>query len=556
MTEKIKFFISSKVIFFYLTILLIVPVLFPLIRPGFFPTQDTIHLPRLYQMDKAIKDGQFPVRWSPDFRYGEPIFNFYAPLPFYLGVLIHSLNISYYETTKILFGLSFLFAGTSMFFLGRKFFGNWGGVLSAVLYTYAPYHAVDVYVRGALSESFALIFFPLIFLSSFYLSCKPSYGNFLFLVFSLAGLFLTHNIMTVIFFPFFISWVIFILWQQKKINLIKYFVLAVIFSFGLAATFLLPAYFEKIFIRPDGLLGVYFDFRGHFLELKQLFFSNWGYGASVWGNEDGMSFSLGTIHLIIFVLSFSLLLLKRNTYKYLLFFLGFELLFSLFMLHNRSTPIWLTFPILAYVQFPWRFLGISIFFISFIGGFCGYYLKGKLKGFLVVIIAIIILANINFFKPDFYYDNFSDKDFTSRAVLSEDGRWPKDYVPVWVKKTEDAVKMDPQIIQGKASVSNFVKTTKKAEFNVKVIEKSEIEVPIAYFPGWEVMANGKHVKLDDLSENGLIKFTLSKGEYFIKLQFKDTIVRIIGNLTTVFFILLIIFCYLYQKKLTKNNEKK
>lgn len=142
-------------------------VLLPLTKPGFFPTQDFIHVARIYEMDIALKDGQFPVRWVPDFRYGEPLFNFYAPLPFYIGSAVHNIGFGFLDTIKILLGLGFVLSTIAMFYLGKELFGRWGGLISAILYLYAPYHSVDVYVRGAMSESLALIFFPLIFLSAY-----------------------------------------------------------------------------------------------------------------------------------------------------------------------------------------------------------------------------------------------------------------------------------------------------------------------------------------------------------------------------------------------------
>jgi len=146
-------------------LILTIPVLMPLFKEGYFPTQDYIYVARIYEMKVALDDGHFPVRWVKDFRNGEPLYNFYAPLPYYVGALIKFIpGFSYLMIIKILFGIGFIFSTITMYFLGRKLFGVLGGFLASIMYLYAPYHSVDVYVRGALSESWALIFFPLIFL--------------------------------------------------------------------------------------------------------------------------------------------------------------------------------------------------------------------------------------------------------------------------------------------------------------------------------------------------------------------------------------------------------
>src|SRR3989339_445959 len=136
-------------------ILITLPTILPFLNSRFFYTQDYIFIARLQQMSTALFSGQFPVRWAPDLRYGEPIFNFYAPLPYYIGAVINFLGFDIIWTAKILFILgSFLSAG-AMFLLGKKLFGEKAGILAAVLYTYAPYKALDMYVRGSLSETWA-----------------------------------------------------------------------------------------------------------------------------------------------------------------------------------------------------------------------------------------------------------------------------------------------------------------------------------------------------------------------------------------------------------------
>ena len=157
-----KTFIISVVL-----VLLTLPTLLPYFNIKFFYTQDYIFIARLQQMSTVLFSGQFPVRWAPDLRYGEPIFNFYAPLPYYIGALVHFLGFDFIWTAKILFMLSAVLSAAAMYILVNHLFGKKAGLLAAVLYTYAPYKAVDMYVRGALSETWAFIFFSFIFFSSF-----------------------------------------------------------------------------------------------------------------------------------------------------------------------------------------------------------------------------------------------------------------------------------------------------------------------------------------------------------------------------------------------------
>lgn len=541
--EKLKLLFSKRLAIILILVVLGAPTLLPLTKPGFFPTQDFIHVARLYEMDQSIKGGQFPVRWVPDFRYGEPLFNFYAPLPYYVGTLIHNLGFNFLDTTKILFGLGFILSGIAMFFFARELFGNLGGFIAATLYIYAPYHSVDVYVRGALSESLALIFFPLIFLASLKFSRNSSAKSFIFLSLSLAGLFYTHNIMTVLFFPFYLGWVAYLIWSSKNLQLIKRFALATVLGLGLAASFLLPAFFEKDFVRSTELISGYFDYRGHFVEIRQFFTPSWGYGASLWGaKDDGMSFQVGLTHWFALALSLALTFVfrKSKVVLFLTIFLIAEFLFSLFMQHNKSTPIWLTFPTLAFTQFPWRFLGISIFLISIVGGAMGLYLKKWTVVLGILLTVGVVVFNIGYFHPESFYLDSVDDHYASATVFAVDDKLPKDYLPIWVKSLKEEKVLLPHTLEGEANVSDFNKRSSSATFKIKVLQRADVEIPITYFPGWEVWANDKLISQEEPSKRGLIRVRLPEGDYQIRLNFSNTTVRSLGNIITLLSALVIV----------------
>ncbi len=521
----------KKITWVFLIILVSIPALLPLTRQGFFPTQDFIHVARIYEMDKALKIGQFPVRWVPDFRYGEPTFDFYAPLPFYLGSLIHNLNFSFLDTTKILFGLSFLLSGLAMYLLSKEFFGKVGGLISATLYIYAPYHSVDIYVRGALSESLALIFFPLIFLTAFRLTKEVNTKNIALTALSFGGLFLTHNVMTVLFTPFALGWLAFLVWRERNLKLIKPFGVSLLLGAGLAATFMLPAFFEKNLVQSDKMITGYFDYRGHFVEIKQFFSTFWGYGASLWGPEDGMSFQVGLVHWAVFGLSLitSFVFFKNKKQLYLILALAAAFLFSLFMQHNKSTPIWTHLSLLAYTQFPWRFLGISIFLVSFIGGVLGTVFKKKLVILALVLIVATVYFNINFFHPESYYLDSIDAHYVGPEVLANGDKLPKDYLPIWVQDLQRDRIIFPHTVGGEAIISNYQNNSTSAQFQAKVTKDADIEVPLTYFPGWQASANNKPVNLETPDKYGLIRIKLTPGDYNVKLTFLDTPIRSFGN---------------------------
>lgn len=542
-------------------LILLIPSFNRLIHKGFFPTQDFIYVARIYEMDKALKDGQFPVRWAPDLRYGEPLFNFYAPLPYYVGSLIHTFNIGFLDTSKILYGLGLILSFFAMYLLGRELWGKTGGVISAFVYLYAPYRALDVFVRGDLSESWVFIFFPLMFWGALRLSRRVNGKNIALLALSLAGLFLTHNVMTMLIAPFFILWIIYLAWKEKKLNQVVPLILTSLLGVGVAATFLLPAYFEKNFIQIQHLTGGYFDFRAHFVETKQFFSTFWGYGASTWLGEDGMSFQLGVIQWITLGTVGILALIKRKKLKkngliYPIVVLFVLIFISLFLQHNKSTFIWLKIPQLQFVQFPWRFMALTTFFAGTLAGSLSTLLPKIKYPLLGVIVISLIVANYNYFRPESYYDDSIDAHYTTQ-VFQKDDKMPKDYLPIWVKKISPEKIAAPVVVEGSAVVSDYTSRSDSATFSLNVGMPSVIDIPITYFPGWTVRLNGTKIRVDEPGELGLIRFSASPGNYKVNVSFDNTPLRVVGNLASVLSLLIILFLMLFtNRKFVKNKNIK
>src|SRR3990167_8642937 len=132
-------------------------IIWPIFRPGYFSHHDDLHVMRIFEMRKCIEDLQIPCRWVPDMGYGNgyPLFNYYNPFPYYIGGIL-SFIFGYVISAKILFFIAAILGGVSMYLLSKKLFGEWGGITAAILYQFAPYKALDLYVRGALAESFGI----------------------------------------------------------------------------------------------------------------------------------------------------------------------------------------------------------------------------------------------------------------------------------------------------------------------------------------------------------------------------------------------------------------
>lgn len=569
-----KFWIVSVVIF-------TIPTFYQLIRPGFFFMQDDLQAMRVHQMFACFKDLQIPCRWVPDmgYQYGYPQFLYYPPSVYYLGALFHLFGMQIIDATKLLFILGYIFSALFMFTFLKAFFDGEAkeknfistslpAFLGAMIYTYIPYKALEVYVRGALSEFWSLVFFPLIFWAIYQLIEKKKLKYLIFLSLSIAGLMLTHNLMTLIFAPLAIIWCLILLFLKKGWKILPKIFFGGILGIALVAFFTLPVIFEARFAHLETLVGGYFDYRQHFVDVYRLFISNhFGYGSSGFGQDNDLTLSTGQIQWVVALIGFILapfFLKKGKNIAILVIIFSIVELVVLFLIHQKSSFIWERIPVLVYLQFPWRFLTDSIFLLSFLGAAAVYFVtqlnKNFAKIFAVIILLGIFILHGHFFKPKEWL-GISDKDKFSGPF------WEKeltisifDYLPIYAKLPPNRKAPDfPEVLEGEVKFLSYQKGSSYQKGEVTALTDSLIRLPLFDFPGMTVWVDNKivtHNHTDCRNQEfclGLITFNLPKGQYLIKAQLKDTQIRMIGNIISLISLILLLFLTLKNYGFKKNN---
>lgn len=518
-----------------------------LLSPGYFNMHDDLQMMRQLEMEKCFLDGQIPCRWIPDMGYGFgfPLFNFYPPLPYLIGQGIRLLSFSFVDTAKLTFLLSFLLSGVTMYFLAKEFFGKVGGVVSSIFYVWAPYHSVDIFVRGAMNEAWALAWFPLILWTAYRLINENKKITKWVVGLALAWLALltSHNLMVLIFTPVFLLWCLIFL-RQKKWNRLPHLAISGILAFGLAAFFTLPAFLEQKFVRVDTLVVGYYEYIAHFVSIGQLLISRfWGYGASVWGLADRMPFQIGHVHWVL-----SLVLIAGVLFRYVktkkidnpLIVTGFFLLigwFALFMAHSRSTPIWQALPPLKFVQFPWRFLTLSTLAFSFSAGALVLFLKNKMLLFAsgVLVVSLLIL-NWNYFRPEKIGPLTDAEKFSGAAWDLQRTAGIFDYLPVSARENPKGPQTAlAEVMGGIGQIKNPKQGTNWASFNAKITsEKANTRIGIFYFPNWRVFVDGVEVGtfIPEEEKWGRMYIELPRGEHQVYLKLYNTPVRTASNIVS------------------------
>lgn len=545
-------------------------VIQPLFSPGFFPIHDDEQVGRLYELDYAIKAGHIPPRLTQHlgFGYDYVLFNFYPPLAYYIAEVFVLLGFGYIASIKIIIGLSFFFSALGMYLFAKEFFSEAGSIAAAVAYSFVPYHAIDVYIRGALPESLGFVFLPFIFWSLTKIAKNPSLHFSVLSGVLIALSILAHNLIALMSFPYIAFYLFFLFIQSKEKKLFVFLsVLSLFLGFLLSAFFTLPALLEKKYTMVDLLTTELANYNLHFVYVKQLWNSPWGFGGSAYGLSDGISFQVGKLHLLLSQIGFiAFILLQRKKSKNLMLICLIEglLLLSLCMTTLYARPIWDFVQPLWYIQFPWRFLLFVGFFTSFLVGLALSVIEDKRQqvGMLLLMAVSFVFFYYGLFQPKELKTQKTDDDYVAKDIIRWDtSRLAFEYVPKGIQtktgpfgNTIVAITKEEiarQSYRATKDINVTVVEDKPQEkiFAVSAVRETQLTLNIYTFPGWRTYVDEKEVHYNDANKLKLITIMVPRGDHTIKVVFANTLVRNFGNTLTIIGIFSSIFLIFFARKI-------
>lgn len=505
-----------------------------LLHKGLFPTHDgEYHVIRFYEFDKVFRSGQIYPRWQPDlnYGYGSPLLNYYYPLPNYFAAFFHFFGASFIDAFQYELFTSILIGSIFMYLWVKSFWGNTAGVVSAIFYTYSPYHFVDVYVRGSVGEALAMAFLPGV-LWALTKAVNQKKTEFAVLSgFFTALIIFSHNILALMFFIFITAYMVFLILANKdKTNSLKSLIVTFSLGLSLSSIFWLPALFERQYARGLEI----FDYSRHFPDLYQLLVPSWGTGFSGTGLASEMSFQIGLANLIAVFLAILVLFKEQQRYlqKTVIFFIVvFGIIF--FLMLKESLFVWKLVPLFNYFQFPWRFLSLETLAASFLAGsiFGSSFFKTRKKG-LIIIAAILVLLSFllgaGYMKPAYYFGR-GDDYYLSRANFMDGTNTPGNaFNTKWFNAKAVRKSSKIELLEGNSKVVFQLLNPVEYEFRIQSETNSKYRANIAYFPGWTVVVDGKK-KITGPDKEGLFGFEVPKGEHMIEIKFENTLTRQIAS---------------------------
>ena len=547
-----------------------------LARPGLPRETDAeLHVYRAAELGHTLRAGSVYPRWAPDFYlgYGYPIFNYYAPLTYYLANLFDLLpGVDIVGGVKAVFVLGIFVASLGAYLLGRELFGPAAGVLAAACFTFAPYVVViDPHARGDLAEHFAVCLLPLAFCAFHRLMGGGGRGALLGSVLALAALVFSHNLLGLVAGGLLLAyWAWEVLFSTGR-NCAGWGALAFALAAALIAFFWLPALWERGAIKLNVVGPGHFDFHEHFLSPGELLAPSRPFDLGA--TAPRYQFNLGLAQWVLALPAVGALVvvgfrkvftrssptsphspIPPHSHTLLLYFLlaGLGLVFLMLPV---STPIWEHVPGMAYLQFPWRLLGSANLMLAVCaaGGASLLPARRWRNPALAATLGAVLFLALPVLYPPMWPPDFGStapRDIIEWELRSQalGTTSTGDFVPVKAAR----VPMHPEAslvesIAGPGPADRVNRASLPGDANVRIVEHGPVHDRFAvstpakfvlrlftfYFPGWRAYVDGQEVDIDVAAPEGFITLRVPEGEHEVLVRFEDTPPRTAGWIISV-----------------------
>lgn len=520
-------------------VLLTVPALVLFTRAGYWQSDDgLIHLYRLMSLHDATRWGQWYPRIFPEFAfaYGYAVLNYYAPLTYYVGLLLIGLGAGPVLATKLTFALSLPLSSLAMWWLARDVWArdstpeDAAGLVAAGVYTYVPYHLADVFQRGALAESWAFVWWPLMLWAIWR-------RRFVLLAVTAAGLVLTHNLSAVLIAPVLLLWLLATPWirdPDERVRGLAQTVGAGVLGALVSAFYWLPVLLESRWVH----LVVDVGGRGFVRHLHP--WREWLASGPLYAYfpQQGVAgehpLAWAQLAIVIGAVGVGVYCWRRLPARRAFVAAVVVVLGSLFLLTTASLPLWdlLVFP-LGMIQYPWRWLGIIALAAGLLSGVFVLYLPdwrvrwGTALG-ITLLLGATTLPGITWEPLEVDTGAFPNEmwqwDFENEQIGAT---WTAEYVPRWVREERWAI---PRPVQRPAAGETLAHATVELDratpWSYTLRVDSEAPLPQRlhrfYLPAWQVRVDGEPVVTSPHGSLGLVSATIPAGTHRVDIVWART----------------------------------
>jgi uncharacterized membrane protein len=499
-----------------------------LLTPGIMDAHDAPdHVARVANFFNSLSEGVLIPRWAGNLNwgYGHPILMFLYPLPSYTASFFHALGASLVDSVKLTFAVSYIGSIIFFFLWASVAYNPVAAVVGSILYGFAPYRFVDLYVRGAFGEHMAFTFAPLLLLGLVGLAKGKKYWPLPTLIVAVAGLLLSHNAVSLMIFPLVLLYGVYLAVFEAKQRMVFVRWVALGFAIGFAASafFWMPAFFEgKYTLRDIVTRG---EFANRFVPWLAFLYSPWNYGIS-----HEFSKEVGRVHLVAVLIGI-VSAMRSSIVAHRWFLWGSIAVFigSLFVMTSSSAPLWQMVTILQKFQFPWRFLTVSVFVSSVIATVVVSRVRKPFGYWAVGIALCAVVLSMPMWKAKGYIV----RDTAHYTGIYKSTTDTGESSPIWsVRFMEHMPQHFIEVIEGIALIEPKDRTSTQHSYIVSAESRVRLVENTLYFPGWRVLVDGNPVAIEfqDPTHRGLMTFWVDPGVHEISVVFGQTKLRRVADI--------------------------
>ncbi len=525
------------------------------------PHQDLqFHLLRIEGIYEALLAGQFPARMNSSFigGYGYPTGILYPEFFLYIPAFLRLLGFPLMTAYKIfVFFLNFLTAAIAgcagkIIFKEQKYSN-----LFCVLYVLAPYRLVCLYIRGALAETIAMTFFPLLIVVAMLLMKEQKdYKKIYFLfVISICGIMQSHLLSCTMILIFGIlliglSWKSFI-GIKNVICVLSAVITSVLLNMWFLVPFLSASKLDlKAFSQTNE------DIYIHSLTVFQLFLLSPKASGKSAALSQSIAEDMPLFPGIVVMLGFFGFIVMCASKKYVKnqefhFTKKMWILGSLSLIMSTVLFPWYALKhvpklgkVLCMVQFPWRYLGLATLFLLVVAVFCvkmyeDKEIKGKIIATLCVMSVILSLALFQSASEEFsFLQAYDSGGLNVYELIGQEYLYNGTDV-------QDLKTHESETVCGNEQNGNVVcNINSKQENNV-------YRLPLLYYPWYVAKDVTTGEKIDIVKgENNVAFLELPEGySGAVKVSFEEPMAWKVGNVISLVTLISLMVCvYIDRRK--------
>ena len=555
--RELKAYYRENKIFCILLAALAAAVAVTLLSVNFKGHDYPYHIQRLASIADEIRAkgiGAFPIRVfsANEYGYGYASPLFYGDIFMYPFALLVLLGLNAVYAYRIMLVSIYALCFFGMYFAAEQISKNTRtAVMTASIYTFSAYFAVDIFTRSALGEAFAFAFCPYTAYGFYCTVINPDMPkkHRLFLVFGMTGMILSHLISTVV---ITVLMAVFLLiyhknWIRDKKIIINFILLAAL-TLALSAFFVLPFLEQICSSEFYATAGTHWNSESYGLPWISWLAPHgfWKLHAAerfpdiakgVWF-PGAFGFMLVTLT-VIWLLNFKKLK-DKTPVGLLIASIAITLIIT-----GKIIPLHYTHKLFDFMRLPWRLFLFATFFLSIFGGYAVHVLKSKavdriLLAMMIIPCFIVVFSSYQIIEAEI--PNMKDKyELTSDSIGTG-----YEYLPYKLTQTaqsdfngylrsieKTAVPDNPAIMVTDFEDDGYGRIS--FSFSGNTGQDTSIEAPLLYYKGYSAVdeASGVKYKVSE-SDRGFVNVNIADAETGeVKVKYTGTPIQHIADIISI-----------------------